>query len=289
MLHRLTCPSLALFLVVTACGDDGRVESGGTGTGTDSLSGVTDTPTGSTAVVDPTDSAGTTEGGSNSNSNSATEPTSATTQSSDPTTQSSDPTATGSTTAGVCEEIEKCGGECCGADEVCDNGECVPDCGGPPPCGEAKQCCADGDLCHLGECVTPGPACEDQVCATKPFQSTCERGLHLRPVAEAVPAVEGQPDLSVHPAAQRVQARAAVHVGQAQEVRLRDGLAVPGRRGVHRQGVHADLEALGPGGRRHAGVVPGLVDPAGRRPRRQLRPRHHLQHLHRHDDHRPTA
>ena len=181
MLHRLTCPSLALFLVVTACGDDGRVESGGTGTGTDSLSGVTDTPTGSTAVVDPTDTAGTTEGGSNSNSNSATEPTSATTQSSDPTTQSSDPTATGSTTAGVCEEIEKCGGECCGADEVCDNGECVPDCGGPPPCGEAKQCCADGDLCHLGECVTPGPACEDQVCATKPFQSTCGEGFICDP------------------------------------------------------------------------------------------------------------
>ena len=187
MSHRLTCPSLALFLVLTACGDDGgRAETEASASG--SLSGLTDAPTGgsSTAGV-VTESAGTTAGGSNSesNSNSATEPTSGTTQGSDPTVASTqgetDPSATAGTTSGVCDDADKCGGECCGADQVCDNGECVADCGGPPPCGEAKVCCGDGDLCHLGECVTPGPACEDQVCATKPFQSTCGDGFVCDP------------------------------------------------------------------------------------------------------------
>src|SRR5436190_1952729 len=75
---------------------------------------------------------------------------------------------TSGTTGAVCEADKLCADDCCGAAEKCDNGECVPDCGGPPPCGLAKECCADGDLCYLGECVTPGSACDEQVCVTKP-------------------------------------------------------------------------------------------------------------------------
>jgi hypothetical protein len=148
---------------------------------------------------------------------------------------STDPTATATdtgatqgtsatgTTGAVCEPDQLCGFDCCGAGELCDNGECVPDCGGPPPCGVAKECCAEGDLCYLGECVTPGAACDEQVCATKPDPQQLRRGLPVRPVAQAVPADEGRPRLSVHPAAEPVQAGAAVHVGQAQGDRLRQG------------------------------------------------------------------
>ena len=181
--HRLTCPCLALMFALTACGDDGRASESADASTAGSISGLTDTPTGGGTTAGDSESAGTTAG-SNSNSNSATEPTTGATQSSDPSasgTQTDTNAATGSTTSGVCDDAEKCAGECCGADQVCDNGECVADCGGPPPCGEAKQCCADGDLCHLGECVTPGPACEDQVCATKPLQSTCGDGFVCDP------------------------------------------------------------------------------------------------------------
>ncbi|MBL8972737.1 MAG: hypothetical protein JNK56_19270, partial [Myxococcales bacterium] len=50
MSHRLTCPSLALFLVLTACGDDGgRAETEASASG--SLSGLTDAPTGGSSTA----------------------------------------------------------------------------------------------------------------------------------------------------------------------------------------------------------------------------------------------
>ena len=180
-------PYLALSLTVVACGDDGgRGESAGATQGSTATSIGSDPSTGPTDPTQASDTSGTTQGGGNSNSMSATEPPPTTTQGSDPTeatlTTTVDPTATsGSTTGAVCADDEKCGGECCGADQLCANGECVPDCGGPPACGEAKVCCADGDLCYLGECVTPGAACDEQVCATKPDLNSCGEGFLCDP------------------------------------------------------------------------------------------------------------
>jgi len=162
--HRLSCPCLALLFVLTACGDDGRVASdtaATTGSLTTSISG---TATATTSDGTPTTGGGTLTGD--------------TTQGTNPTTgESATSETTAGTTGGVCSEETKCAGKCCGAGEQCDNGECVPDCGGPPPCGEAKECCGVGDLCYLGECVTPGPACDGEVCATKPLQNACDDGF----------------------------------------------------------------------------------------------------------------
>ncbi len=185
---RLSAPSLGFLLALSACGDDGGGSAGSAettmGSSPTSLSGAP-TGTGTTTGNSNTDTP--TQGGSNSESLSGTETASGdTTQGTSPTsgtTQSSagDTTSTSGTTGAVCAEEEKCAGTCCGAGELCDNGECVPDCGGPPPCGEAKECCGQGDLCYLGECVTPGAVCDEQVCATKPFQNTCGEGFVCDP------------------------------------------------------------------------------------------------------------
>ena len=74
------------------------------------------------------------------------------------------------------EEIE-CGGECCGAEEVCFEGSCAADCGGVPACGPDNICCEGEDVCYLGECVQPDGPCEPQNCATKPFQEVCDPGF----------------------------------------------------------------------------------------------------------------
>lgn len=173
----VSCP---LFALLAACSDDGRTETesasiGGT-QGSTTIS-TSNADTGSTS--DPTVTGG---------SGSATEGNSGGMTTDNPTgtsvtagTTTTDPTATAGTTEGTCSPDELCGGACCGAGELCDNGECVPDCGGPPPCGEAKECCGDGQLCYLGACVTPGPACSDKVCATKPDQQTCDDGFVCDP------------------------------------------------------------------------------------------------------------
>jgi hypothetical protein len=186
--HRLHRPSIALIFAAAACGDDGRITSdSATATETTAPTSIGSDPTEVTPTTGATESASASEAtqGSMSNSMSATEPTGATTEGTDPTvstaTESATEGTTDGTTGGVCSDDEKCGGVCCGAGELCDNGECVPDCGGPPPCGEAKECCAAGDLCYLGECVTPGPACDEQVCATKPFQNACGDGFVCDP------------------------------------------------------------------------------------------------------------
>jgi hypothetical protein len=189
LLHR-TYPYFALSLAVTACGDDGTrgesesatMASASTSLGTTPGTGDTSSATQGTTPTS-TDTGGSmsaTMGGTDSQGTD-TGPTSGVTGTSD-TQGTATATSNGTdTTGGVCEADKQCGGECCGADELCDNGECVPDCGGPPPCGVAKTCCADGDLCYLGECVTPGNACDEQVCATKPDLNSCGEGFLCDP------------------------------------------------------------------------------------------------------------
>jgi len=190
--------SSALVVLLAACGDDTRVDSDSQ-TGS---SGTSENTQGSSSA--PTTSSTATFGGteSGSGSNSATD---STTSTSDPTGSTTLTTSDGSssTTSGVCPADKMCAGTCCAANELCENGECVPDCGGPPPCGEAKQCCGDTQLCYLGECVDPGPACNDVVCATKPDQQTCpdgficDPGLKLCLPSQADPTCQYIPPASV--------------------------------------------------------------------------------------------
>jgi len=183
LVHR-PYPYLALSLAIAACGDDGRpadsagatMSSASTSLGTDPSGGATDT----------SDTPTTSQGSGMSASMTGTDSTPGT--DSDPTdsgpgtnTNATGTDATGTDTGAVCEADDLCGGKCCDAGELCENGQCVPDCGGPPPCGVAKQCCAEGDLCYLGECVTPGGACDEQVCATKPDLNTCGEGFLCDP------------------------------------------------------------------------------------------------------------
>ncbi len=181
-------PYFALSLALTACGDDARPDDTGAATGSTVSAtiatepGTSDSSSGSggqTGTPTTTESGGgmsATMGGTSSTQGTDSGPTTGGTDTSD--TQG---TSASSTTGGVCEADKLCGADCCGADELCDNGQCVPDCGGPPPCGDAKLCCADGDLCYLGECVTPGAACDEQVCATKPDLNSCGDGFLCDP------------------------------------------------------------------------------------------------------------
>ncbi len=183
LMHR-PYPYLALSLAVAACTDDLRPEESASGTVASMSTSLGTEPTigstGGTQTGEPTTTEGgmsATIGGTGTTEGSVTDPTTQGTGTSEGTQGTS---ATG-TTSGVCEADKLCGDDCCGADEKCDNGKCTPDCGGPPPCGIAKQCCADGDLCYLGECVTPGNACDEQVCVTKPDLNSCGEGFLCDP------------------------------------------------------------------------------------------------------------
>lgn len=161
-------------LLLAACGDDLPADSAGvSATQTTQPTGVN--PTEATLTGDSITGTGElTEG-----SGSATATATGTPTTTDATTTTGPDTA--GTTSGTCSEDQMCGGICCAAGELCDNGACIPDCGGPPPCGAAQECCGDGQLCYLGACVTPGPACTDQACATKPLQDTCDDGFICDP------------------------------------------------------------------------------------------------------------
>jgi hypothetical protein len=199
---------------------------------------------------------------------------------------STDPTATATdtgatqgtsatgTTGAVCEPDQLCGFDCCGAATSCvTTASACPTAAARRRAASPRSAAPEGDLCYLGECVTSWRGLRRAGVRDQAGPQQLRRGLRVRPVAQAVPADEGRPrPVSTSRRLNRVQAGAAVHVGQAQGDRLRQGPRLSGRRAVHQQGVHADLEALGPRRRRHADPLPGLVDPAGRRPRRQLRP-----------------
>ncbi len=177
--------STTLVTALAACGDDGRADTDSASAGgSQSSSGAPTSGTATDGSASVTDGSATSNGGSMS----ATEggSTSVTTGSSVSATggMTTEPMTSGTsnvtdTTGGACNVM--CAGVCCGTGELCDNGECVPDCGGPPPCGDPKVCCGDGELCYLGECVVPGPACNDKLCATKPDQNTCDDGFVCDP------------------------------------------------------------------------------------------------------------
>lgn len=96
-----------------------------------------------------------------------------------------DDTDTGS---GLCETI-LCGDPvaCCGADEDCAAGQCVPACESGVRCGENQDvCCNAGEVCLATECVVPGDPCLDSFDCD--FGEFCEPTLgqclpQSRPVA----------------------------------------------------------------------------------------------------------
>ncbi len=186
-LHSLSLPYFALSLAVIACGDDGT-SSGSADTsnatpGTLGTEASTSSPT--TEPTDPGDTDGTMSGGMSNSISSTVDPdTEPGPTTAGPTSNSDTDTDPGNTTETVCTPENMCGGDCCGGDELCDNGECVPDCGGPDPCGVEKICCADGELCNLGECVIPAGPCMQEVCATKPLMNNCEDGYVCDPTLE---------------------------------------------------------------------------------------------------------
>ena len=83
-------------------------------------------------------------------------------------------TPSADTTGGGCPAVQRCGegeGEtpsCCAPSEVCIEGSCEVDCGGPPACGGTQVCCDDaaGEICYGGSCIVPGGACSGAACAT---------------------------------------------------------------------------------------------------------------------------
>ena len=178
-------PRLHVSLVTTtllaslaACSDDGRIDTdsasasatqGSTTLNPGSTSATTDVPVTDGSATMASGSASVTDSGTGTTATSTTDPV------------TTGPVTASSSTGDTCTMDQLCSGVCCAPGELCDNGECVPDCGGPPPCGAAKECCGDGQLCYLGECVTPGPECTDKVCATKPDQATCGDGFVCDP------------------------------------------------------------------------------------------------------------
>jgi hypothetical protein len=119
-----------------ACGDDPRGENmtmGGS-TGIGSASSTTMPGDGSTSGDPSTTSEGSLDGGS----------------------------TTGDTGTGPVCETTFCGGTCCGENEDCVLGECLPACGSGVRCGaDLTVCCDAGDVCLQPACVSPGIDCID--------------------------------------------------------------------------------------------------------------------------------
>lgn len=80
------------------------------------------------------------------------------------TTESGTAVADSSTTGSATCETVLCGDPpaCCGADEDCAAGACVPACDSGVRCGAAQEvCCNSGEVCVSTECVTPTGTCVD--------------------------------------------------------------------------------------------------------------------------------
>jgi hypothetical protein len=105
-------------------------------------------------------------------------------------------------TAGPCATV-LCGeaGTCCGADEECAAGACLPACDSGVRCGEAQDVCCDaGQVCLAEACATPTGPCQDSFDCD--FGEFCEPTLdqclpqsepvvcELEPEFEAIDATE---------------------------------------------------------------------------------------------------
>ncbi|MEM9188758.1 MAG: FG-GAP-like repeat-containing protein [Myxococcota bacterium] len=69
--------------------------------------------------------------------------------------------------------VVRCGpsATCCGANEVCEFGLCLPECSGSR-CANDTVCCEGSELCVGNRCVQPGAMCADELdCA---MEETCE-------------------------------------------------------------------------------------------------------------------
>jgi len=185
-----------VFGLISGCGDDGSgsasdsaSSSGGTGSATMQVV-TTGDPSGSATVTDgsatqgsmsATDSQGTTMTSVTDGTVSGTTGTGPGTDSG-PSTDSATSGTTGpvsgtsGTTGEPCDVDLKCGDLCCAPGELCAEGQCQVDCGGPPPCGPQQECCAEGDLCNQGQCVTPAGPCAQATCATI-AESQCPDGF----------------------------------------------------------------------------------------------------------------
>ena len=177
------------------CGDDGGGTASGSGSDSATDSGTTQvgpTSGNTSGTVSATDGSGTQGGTSATDSGptmgtvtdtattvtaSATESgTTMTTLTSGPGTDSGTSAGTGDTTGGVCPADQQCGDACCAMGELCAEGQCTKDCGGPPPCGPQQDCCTGEEICHLDACVVPAGACMQATCATIE-ESDCPDGF----------------------------------------------------------------------------------------------------------------
>ena len=136
-----------------------------------------------------------------------------------------------------------------------------------------------GDLCYLGECVTPGRPATSRCARPSRSRTTCGDGFVCDPQQKLCLPSKADPTCQLRAAANVFKPEPLFTWGKRKVFPCAHGQRLSGRRGVLRKGVHADVEALGARGRRHADPLSVLVDPARRRPRRQLRAGHHLQHL----------
>ena len=170
------------------CSDDdaSSMTSFGTGgastgaqTSTDSTGGPTSGSTDSEGTTDASaegsaDDTGTTSSaGTDTTSGGDTDGTGSTGQS-----LTTGPSTTGTTGGEVCETVI-CGAAevCCGADEDCVLGQCLPACDSGIRCGEAQDICCDaGQVCLSDACVDPIGSCQDSF--------DCELGQFCEPTLE---------------------------------------------------------------------------------------------------------
>ena len=163
-------------LGLTGCnGDDSATGSESASSSVGSVG--TETATG-TATVSGTDTASGTETMSVGMSASATMGTTAGTTVGTSTAGTDTETSASESDTGACTP---CGDDCCTPDQICDELQCITDCGGDPPCGPQQVCCGDGQICYLEACVDPGPACGQISCATQQQESECDDGFICDP------------------------------------------------------------------------------------------------------------
>ena len=184
------------FGLLSGCGGDGSGTDGDSGssgsagsTGSATMQVMTTgDPSGSGSMTDSTVTQGSMSATDSQGTTVATVTDSVSATDTGPGTDSSPGTDTGSTgttsavsetsgtSGGPCDVDLQCGDECCAPGELCTEGQCQTDCGGPPPCGPQQECCAAGDLCNQGQCVTPAGPCAQATCATL-AESECPEGF----------------------------------------------------------------------------------------------------------------
>ncbi|MCA9658303.1 MAG: VCBS repeat-containing protein, partial [Myxococcales bacterium] len=168
----------AISVLGLACSGDDNASGSESATSTVGSVGTESASASATETASGSESASATDSDSGTGSASATTGTTGGTDTTVGTTTSDSDTSASESDTGACTP---CGDECCTADQVCEELQCIKDCGGDPPCGPQQECCGDGQICYLEACVDPGPACGQIMCATQQQESECDDGYICDP------------------------------------------------------------------------------------------------------------